>query len=87
VDVVDNRERSRFELPVDGQTAFLDYERTAGKLCLIHTEVPEAFRGRGFGQVLVKAALQAGRTEGLQIVAVCRFVRAYLRKHPPGGAS
>jgi uncharacterized protein len=82
VNVIDNREASRFELAIDGQTAFLNYERTPDALRLIHTEVPEAFRGRGFGEMLVKAALEAGRADGLGIVAVCPFVRAYLRRHP-----
>jgi len=35
------------------------------------------------GQPLVEAALHAGHSEGLRIVAVCRFVRAYMRRHPP----
>lgn len=82
--VVDNRAASRFELPIDGQTAFVAYERTPGAIRLLHTEVPEAFRGRGFGQALVKGALEISRGEGLRVVAVCPFVRAYLRKHPGG---
>jgi hypothetical protein len=84
--VTDNRALSRFELDVDGQTAFLVYERPPGALRLIHTEVPEALRGRHLGDVLVKAALDAGRMERLRIVAVCPFVTAYLRKHPQNGA-
>jgi predicted GNAT family acetyltransferase len=82
VNVIDNREANRFELAIDGQTAFLAYERTPDALRLIHTEVPEAFRGRGLGEMLVKAALDAGRAEGRSIVAMCPFVRAYLRRHP-----
>lgn len=82
VSVIDNPSLNRFELAVDGQTAFLNYERTPDTLKLNHTEVPPKFRGRGFGQALVKGALERGRAEGLRIVAVCPFVRAYLRKHP-----
>ena len=81
--VIDNSALSRFELPIDGQTAFLDYQRTPDSLRLVHTEVPEALRGRGYGETLVKEAIARGRAEGLRIVAVCPFVRAYLRKHPP----
>ena len=80
--VTDNPALHRFELAIDGQTAFLIYDRTPDALRLIHTEVPEAFRGRRFGEALVKAAVEAGRSEGRRIVAVCPFVRAYLRKHP-----
>jgi hypothetical protein len=81
--VTDNTAQSRFELKVDGETAVLLYERTPDALRLIHTEVPPAFRGRGFGEQLVKAALESGRAAGLRIVALCPYVRAYLRKHPP----
>jgi predicted GNAT family acetyltransferase len=81
--VIDNTAQSRFELTVDGQTAVLVYERTPDELRLIHTEVPAALRGRGLGEQLVKAALERGRADGLRIVAICPYVRAYLRKHPP----
>ena len=80
--VVDNRDDSRFELTVDGHTAVLNYERTPKSLVLVHTEVPEPLRGRRVGDALVKAALAGARGEGLRIVAVCPFVRAYFRKHP-----
>ncbi len=80
--VSDNPALNRFELIVDGQTAFLSYKRTPHRLTLVHTEVPDALRGRHIGDALVEAALHAGRSHGLRIVTVCPFVRAYLRKHP-----
>jgi uncharacterized protein len=80
--VIDNRDANRFELQIEGQTSILEYERADGRLTLIHTDVPEALRGRHIGDALVKGALAAARAEGLRIVAVCPFVRAYLRKHP-----
>jgi predicted GNAT family acetyltransferase len=81
--ISDNRALKRFELTMDGLTAFLAYERTPDTLTLIHTEVPEGLRGRHLGEALVEAALHAGRSEGLRIVAICPFVRAYMRRHPP----
>jgi len=80
--VTDNRERGRFELSLNGHTAFLAYERTRDALTLIHTDVPDALRGQHVGDALIKAALDAARSEGLRIVAVCPFVTAYLRTHP-----
>ena len=80
--VTDNREASQFELVLDGQTAVLTYERTATSLVLVHTEVPPSLRGRHLADALAKAAVDAAHAEGLQIVVVCPFVKAYLRKHP-----
>jgi predicted GNAT family acetyltransferase len=80
--VADNREGRRFELVIDGQTAVLTYERKGDALVFVHTEVPPALRGRGIGKALVKAGLEAARREGLRIVALCPFVKAYLQKHP-----
>ena len=83
LDVSDNRALSRFELIVDGHTAFLAYERTTDSLTLIHTEVPPELRGRHLGETLVEAALDIARSEGLRVSVVCPFARAYLRRHPP----
>jgi predicted GNAT family acetyltransferase len=81
-EVTDNRTASRFELEVDGQIAFLRYERTPATLRLIHTEVPEALRGRRFGDMLAKTGIEAARHEGLSVVVICPFVRTYLSRHP-----
>ena len=78
--VTDNADLHRFELTVDGETAFLTYKRTHGTLRLIHTEVPETLRGRHLGEALVEGALAFARSEGSRIVAVCPFARAYLRR-------
>jgi uncharacterized protein len=85
VGVTDNPQASRLELTVDGGTAVLNYERTPKSLVLVHTEVPAALRGQHLGDRLVESAIERARAEGLRIVAVCQFVRAYLRKHPEHG--
>ena len=83
--VTDNTEARRFELVVDGQTAVLAYERTPTSFVLVHTEVPPPLRGRHVADRLAKAAIEAAHAAGLRVVAVCPFVRAYLRKHPHTG--
>jgi predicted GNAT family acetyltransferase len=87
VAVRDNREARRFEAVVDGQVAFMTYERRPDAIVFVHTEVPERFRRRGIGTQLVKAGIASARAEGLRLVAQCPFVRAYLRRHPGGDAS
>ena len=48
---------SRFTVTVDGATAELDYRLRAGRLILVHTEVPYAVEGHGVGGHLVAAAV------------------------------
>jgi uncharacterized protein len=81
--VTDNPALSRFELTIDGHTAFLAYERTKHSLTLVHTEVPKELRGRHLGEKLVDGALEIARGTGLRVVVVCPFARTYLRRHPP----
>jgi predicted GNAT family acetyltransferase len=84
-DVVDNRAASRYEVTVDGHTAVLDYERRSDRLVLVHTEVPPELRGRHLGDALVKAALDAAQADGLRVVPVCPFAKAYMHKHGAHG--
>jgi uncharacterized protein len=81
--VTDNTALNRFELTIDGRTAFLSYERTADRIALVHTDVPVELRGQHLGERLVEGALAASRGRGLRIVLVCPFARAYVRKHRP----
>src|SRR5690242_14267571 len=67
--VIDNPDARRFELPVEGQTAILEYERTPKSLVLLHTEVPPSLRGRHIADALAKAAIDRAHAEGLQVVA------------------
>ena len=80
--VTDNRAESRFELTADGALAELLYRRRADRLVLVHTEVPDAMSGQGVGGELVRAAVNRAAAEGLTIVPLCPFARAWLEKHP-----
>lgn len=73
---------SRYELDVDGATAFANYRLAPGKVIITHTETPRALRGRGIASELVQGALEQIRLEGLKVVAGCSFVVDYLDKHP-----
>lgn len=81
-DVVNNEQAGRFELPVGDELAVLQYRRGPSGIVLVHTEVPPAFEGRGHGARLARAALDYARAEGLRVVPACRFVRAYVGRHP-----
>jgi uncharacterized protein len=84
VEVRDNPEESRFEAYVDGQLAgFSAYLLAGTTLTFVHTEVDDAFEGRGVGSSLVRQELdQLRERDGLRVTASCPFVRAWMRKHP-----
>jgi predicted GNAT family acetyltransferase len=80
-DVVRNAEAQRFEVHLEGHLAELDYSRSGDTITFTHTGVPDAMAGRGIGGALARAALEYARTEGLDVVPLCPFVRGYIDKH------
>jgi predicted GNAT family acetyltransferase len=72
----------RFELERDGLAARLEYNLTGKVLQLIHTEVPEALRGKGMASALAESALQWAREHEVKVDVICPSVAAYLKKHP-----
>lgn len=81
-EIGDAPERHRYELTIDGVTAFVRYRRTPGVIRLIHTEVPEGLAGRGVGSRLARHVLDSARTDGVRVVAICPFIAAWMDKHP-----
>lgn len=70
------------EVVADGVTAgrafFLDHD---GERIFYHTEVDEAYGGRGLATILVREALEASRKDDLVIVPVCPLVKGFLDKN------
>jgi len=82
VDVTDNPEAHRYEAYVDGRLAgFVAYKITATHVALIHTEIEEAFEGKGVASTLVKRALGTVADSGLALLPVCPYVADYLKRH------
>lgn len=80
--VRDNPDQSRYEVVVEGETAFLTYERRKSSIVLVHTEVPQSLGGLGLGGILARHALDTARAEGNRVVVQCPFVQEWLRRHP-----
>ena len=84
--VTNNTAAGRFEIRTEAGTAALKYVPGGESIELVHTEVPPAFEGRGYGKALVEAALAYARAEGLKIVPTCPFVKHYVDTHPDAAA-
>lgn len=81
-DVKRNDARTRYELEVEGKLAVSEYNRLANAVMFTHTEVPEALEGRGIGSALARGALDDVRAQGLQVIPLCPFIAAFIRRHP-----
>lgn len=76
-------DRHRYETHVgDTLAGFVDYQLTAELMVLTHTEVDEAFEGRGIGGRLARTALDDIRERGLRALVVCPFIKAWIGRHP-----
>ena len=81
--IVDNPDGHRYELYLgEDRAGVIEYRSEPGVVALIHTEIDPAFEGRGLATRLVAGALEDIRSRGQRLVAMCPFVRAYLRRHP-----
>lgn len=80
--VVHNPEARRFELTVEGLTAFSKYLRAGNKLVIEHTEVPVELEGRGIAGHIVRNALDFAREQKLVVLPLCPFAKAWLGRHP-----
>ena len=80
--VHDNVEKRRFEIDLGyGALAIAEYQLDEGKIKFIHTEVPPVYRGKGVGTALIRFALASARTRGLNVIPICPFFAAYIKKH------
>lgn len=77
-----NDEEKRFEVNVDGHLALVEFIETKSLITYTHTEVPQALEGQGIGSLLARTALDYAREQGLEVLPLCPFILAYIRRHP-----
>ena len=75
--------KGRYVLLLDGLEAEMTYSRAGERLLIIdHTGVPDALRGRGVGEALVRRGVEDARAEGRLILPLCPFAKAQIQRHP-----
>ena len=79
-DVHDNQAAGRYELVVDGHTAWADYRRAPGQLIIDHVEAPVELRGSGASGRLMDGVALAARQAGEKIVPHCSYAAAWLQR-------
>ncbi len=81
-EVVRNAGKSRYEVFHGGDLAgFAQYTEQGDQVVFTHTEVDEAFAGKGLAKVLASGALDDVVGSGKVIVPVCPFIASFVRKN------
>ncbi|MBV1932122.1 MAG: N-acetyltransferase [Porticoccaceae bacterium] len=71
--------KQRFVTVVDGHESLADYRLSGQQIDFNHTFVPDALRGRGIAEKLVREALAWAQEEDYQIQASCWYVKKFLK--------
>ncbi|MDC7674542.1 GNAT family N-acetyltransferase [Asticcacaulis machinosus] len=79
--VIDNTDKSRFELVVDGETAYADYHVTGDTLYIDYVFAPEALRGTGTAGKLMQGLVDIISNRPQKIVPICGYAAAWLKRH------
>jgi hypothetical protein len=81
-EVVDDKEQSRYEVHLDGETvAIADYVKAPDTISFTHTETFDGHKGQGIAGRMVERALRDARDEELEVMPFCWFVADYIGKH------
>ena len=82
LEVNNNLEEKRYEAFYEGKLIKIDYIKAKNKIYLTHTEVPQELEGKGLGKMIVEQALMDIEQQGKELVPLCPFVAAFLKRHP-----
>ncbi|MCB0376407.1 MAG: N-acetyltransferase [Sinomicrobium sp.] len=79
--IKNNEALGQFEICESGYLAVAEYRRVKNRIIFTHTEVPPELEGKGMASQLAKTALDFAREEGLEVMPLCPFIAAYIRRH------
>lgn len=85
IQVEHDKKRRQFVIRLNGShdRAVLLYEYVGKKTVdLQHTEVPDAYRGRGIAKHLAKAAMDFVVEEDLKAHLTCWYIQKYVKENP-----
>jgi predicted GNAT family acetyltransferase len=82
VTVEDNPMVNRYEARINGALAGIsEYELTPDMIIFLHTVVAQKYEGQGVGGAIARYALDDARARGLNVRALCPFIRSWLERH------
>ena len=80
-DLIDNKDKKRFEIEINGETVFADYRLDDKKLFINHVEAPVALRGTGAAGALMQEIKNLAQAEKNEIIPICGYAATWLKRH------
>lgn len=82
ITITNNPAEHRYEARIGNDLAgYCEYNLLSEAIMFTHTEVLEAFEGKGVGSALARHVLDEARADGKHVIPVCQFIAGYIRKH------
>ncbi len=79
-EVINNTEKHRYELHIDGQVAVADYKLLNDRLSITHVGTPENLRGQGIAARVMDGVVADAEAKGLTIIPICPYAASYLKR-------
>ena len=64
------------------QLAEMEFAISGDNLVVYHTEVPEAYSGRGFAKKLLSQMVDYARKNKYKVIALCSYVSTEFKRNP-----
>jgi predicted GNAT family acetyltransferase len=78
----DNTQAQRFELIERGTVVGIaQYTVSGNTVTMTHTEVPQEYKGKGYGSKLARLALDRLREKQMKVIPSCQFIARFIHKH------
>lgn len=82
INVINNKEKQRFELNLGTDIAYMEYRVQNNTKVLMHTWVPEKYRGKGNALKFIQQVLDDQRKAKAQVMVNCAAVSRFIKEHP-----
>jgi len=82
IPLLKNKEKSRFEIEIEGKYAFINYGEFGNQVALVHTETDPELSGKGAASAVIEKTLHYLDENNIELLPFCPFVFAYIQRNP-----
>jgi predicted GNAT family acetyltransferase len=80
--IIDNTQKSRYELAVDDRIVYANYRKSADTLYIDYVEAPVELRGTGAAGRLMEGVMKTAQAEHMKVIPICGYAASWIKRHP-----